>query len=297
MKKILLFLSCGLLLGCKDNFDITKLNGTDKLVVYCFPSPGDTTDIDLGRSQPVNGKGDAVMIADASVTYQVNGVALTIRNLGDGHYQAIGQQREGDRITLSVKANGLPGTMAETTIPAHLAIEKFEVDTVNMYDRDYEAFRESERFAVTFTDDAASEDFYAVKLVQKVGHHFRNLRINTHDEPAINGMSDIDYDFGFDDSSYQNVVFFTDKSINGRRYTLHLGMPYSRFSPPHRIELYRISPEYYRFIKSINDVSNNDMGKIGLAPITPTYSNVRGGLGVLGGCSSGLGPWLAGEED
>jgi len=149
MKKILLFLSCALLLGCKDNFDITKLNGTDKLVVYCFPSPGDTTDIDVGRSQPVNGKGNAVMIADASVTYQVNGVALTIRNLGDGHYQAIGQQRERDRITLSVKANGLPGTMAETTIPTRLAIEKFEVDTVNMYDRDYEAFRESERFADT----------------------------------------------------------------------------------------------------------------------------------------------------
>src|SRR3712207_9150021 len=45
-----------------------------------------------------------------------------------------------------------------------------------------------------------------------------------------------------------------------------------------RSELFHVTPEYFRFLRSISDADNNDMARVGLAVISPTYSNVKGGI-------------------
>lgn len=49
------------------------------------------------------------------------------------------------------------------------------------------------------------------------------------------------------------------------------------------MQLYHITPEFYHYVKSINDVDNNGLAERGFAIIEPTYSNVLGGIGVVGG--------------
>lgn len=47
-------------------------------------------------------------------------------------------------------------------------------------------------------------------------------------------------------------------------------------------ELYCITRDYYLFIKSLNDAANNGLARVGLAQISPIYSNIVGGIGLLG---------------
>ena len=44
----------GLLMSCKDSFDIDSLQEQPKLVVSCFPSMGDTTFVSVTRSVAVS---------------------------------------------------------------------------------------------------------------------------------------------------------------------------------------------------------------------------------------------------
>ena len=79
MKKILYFLLVSLLLvSCKDDFDIGKLQDASRLVVYCFPTVGDTTIIMVTKSVPVaTAKGERNVLTqqpvDADIIYKVNG--------------------------------------------------------------------------------------------------------------------------------------------------------------------------------------------------------------------------------
>ncbi len=48
-----LILTCLTFASCKDDFDVDKLQDTSRLVVYCFPTEGDTTLVAVSRSLPI----------------------------------------------------------------------------------------------------------------------------------------------------------------------------------------------------------------------------------------------------
>ena len=91
-----------------------------------------------------------------------------------------------------------------------------------------------------------------------------------------------------------------DTMLNGKSYTLHLGTNYSEDSVNEynstvnffKIYLYRFSEEMYKYLKSINDIDNNDLGEYGLAPIRSHYTNIENGIGLLGGCSIYETDWI-----
>ena len=123
--------------------------------------------------------------------------------------------------------------------------------------------------------------------------------INTDSEPLLNGITEIDSDFGFSMDFYQNCYIFNAASVSGRSYTLHLNVDdywisqYTSgwqmlYPKEYQVELYHVTPTYYRFLKSINDARNNDWAKVGLRQIAPAYSNVAGGLGVLAGYNASV---------
>ena len=82
MKRLLYILLASLsLVSCKDDFDISKLQDTSRLVVYCFPTVGDTTLVAVTKSVPVaTAKGDRNELCrqsvDAHIIYKVNGCLL-----------------------------------------------------------------------------------------------------------------------------------------------------------------------------------------------------------------------------
>lgn len=125
--------------------------------------------------------------------------------------------------------------------------------------------------------------------------------ITTASEPLLNPLSDIDDDFDFSSEFYQNFYIFDDATINGKTYTLHLNIePFVRAANMSdkaakelkrlynieegvEVELYHITPAYYRFLQALNDVSNNSLAQAGLSNIRTTHSNVRNGMGICAG--------------
>ena len=136
---------------------------------------------------------------------------------------------------------------------------------------------------------------WEVKLNDSI---FVYRKVFNDNEPLLNPLSEMDEDFGFESNYYQYFYIFSDESINGETYTLHLnlGSYYSveeyDFWQQYRVELYRITPEMYRYLKSINDVDNNELAQSGFSTLMPTYSNVHNGIGVVGGFALSKSEWI-----
>ena len=66
----------------------------------------------------------------------------------------------------------------------------------------------------------------------------------------------------------------------------------SNYKYSYKVYLYKLSRELFCYLKSVNDVKNNDLGHKGLAPIRSHYSNVENGIGVVGGCRITETEWM-----
>lgn len=325
------------LTACKDDFDINKVKSTPKLILYCMPTVGDTTVIQLTRSLPVNTKGIITPVTNAHINYTVNGKTAEIINMGDGTYKAVAHQAVGDHIALTAEADSLPAVSASTAILDAVVIDSVKIRRVSLYNDEYENVSDFYQLSATFTDPASTKDYYAVQVVDGTiihkgeiytqnGREGTALSDNTNkvdtvesvkqiyldSEPLLNELGEVDYDFGYDDNDYEHFYLFTDDDINGKTYTLHLNMwrdysdeivnlpdgrLYSReVSPYYRVILYHITPEFYHFIHSIGSLDNNDLAKVGLSNIAPSFGNVKGGIGMTAGYQKAKTKWIRYEK-
>ena len=68
---------------------------------------------------------------------------------------------------------------------------------------------------------------------------------------------------------------------------------YTPIPPRHlRVYLYTLSADYYYYLKAIQDAASGSISgtfqEIGLAEPVRTHSNIEGGVGILGGCHTGV---------
>ncbi len=356
-----LALVCLAFVSCKDDFDVEKLQDSPRLVVYCFPTEGDTTLIAVTKSLPIASfKGDKDVQShekvDAHIIYKVNGVECPVKRIENkqeaqlfteskndwalenlvGQYYAVGKQKEGDKVSLEASAEGCSTVSASTYIPGKVNVKLGEV---RLEEKSTDGDSYVDKLEASFQDDASAEDYYFVKVKYKSkggfamgiakdketsldtvyvyqSYEYYELKddyswnfdslfwyvssrsLQTASEPILNKKTKLDEDFGIDDYDfYDNAYIFNDRMINGRNYTLHLEADYGSygnyydhnfdwttvFGCTYVVELYKITPEYYRFLKSIDDAQSNSWADAGLMQVTPTYSNVRGGFGVVAG--------------
>lgn len=81
------------------------------------------------------------------------------------------------------------------------------------------------------------------------------------------------------------IEFRTDYTYEGESFYYSkegVLMSYSKQSCWYKVMVYHMSPESYRYAKSMYDRSHNSLAYVGLAPATFTYTNVAGGLGTVG---------------
>lgn len=293
MKKtnyLLIMITVLVLASCKDDFTVDDIQASPKLVVYCMPSPGDTTKIQVSSSVPVTSKSLSKAIpqyvSNATIVYSVNGQQYPATSLGNGIYRIVAPQRTGDKIHLEVSADGFAAVSASTVIPDTVPIQKVKVGRISLYDSDYSGTRPYDQVTVTFTDDGATTDYYAVAV-------WRNMELvtdlNLKSEPALHPLTDTDVDFGFDEDFYNNFYLFDDRSFNGTTYTLHLNADvysYSGQEAIYKVVLYKLTPEYYHFIQAINTHNNSWLTDAGFTDIKPSAGNIVGGIGFLGGYST-----------
>ena len=339
------------LAGCRDSFNIDNLNEQSKLVVSCFPSAEDTTWIEVTYSIPVS-KGAAIKdvydyleVRDAQVVYRVNGVERTVgwkdrvydyifghkqeRPKTIARYYVTGPHQPGDVVELSVSAPGYEPVRATTVVAKPVPITLNSVKEAKVYDTYDQSSHNVYQLAATFTDPAATADYYAVRVRCKHyrgtaigdlrpdcpnydawdfddGRHvewtmddessyksilqnwgevydfhlaldsaYTNPEVLLMGEPLLQTLSPTDEDFGFSNEFYQNFYVFSDEKIQGQTYTLHLNIgrwhdyniQYHYLPIKYQVQLYHLTPEFYRYVKSINDVDNNDLASAGLSMV------------------------------
>lgn len=307
-----------LLASCKDDISLPEAGNEAKLVVYCFPSTSDTTYISVSRSLPVKQYKEGMKIkniADARITYTVNGQQREIVNSGNGIYYVVGKQKTGDKIALTVSADSLPTASAETYIPDTVAIGDPKSRQTKVYDDDREEMLGYEQVMASFTDPSTTKDYYAVRVLLKnieyseddslYDERFYYPIINTKNEPILVSKTNIDDAFGFSDNYYGGLCIFDDAGISGK-YTFHLNVDnkndfwwnnYNDTKKYERVELLHLTPEYYKFLFSINAEENSDLAQYGLSQLMPTATNVNGGLGVVAGWNVSHTAWIRSKID
>ena len=312
MKKILFFIiTISVLASCTDSMDINDIKSDSRLVMYCFPSCNDTTFIQLSRSTPVNNSniGTSVGVDNASIIYKVNGIMKPVhlykasdRSTGaesSSLYYTTEKHNVDDKIEIQASANDIGSVSSFTTIPSMPVIDK--IDTLHLR----QGWNHYFMMHMTFTDDIKTKDFYAVRVIQKeIDKNYYNVpddtlsyisTINTDEEPLLNRLSNVDNDFGFSENFYRNFYIFDDKLINGKTYTMHLKMYGSSSSEDrsiyYKIQFFKITHEYYKFIKTLNNMNGNDLAEYGFSPVTPIFKNVKNGFGIVGGYNMVESPW------
>ena len=320
-----LMLLCLTLISCKDDFDIQKLQDHPRLVVYCFPTDGDTTLVGVAKSLPVasvKGYIDALSRekVDAHIIYKVNGVEQTVKRIANeeeaqlftrstnssvlsqlvGQYYVVGKQKAGDKISLQVSAPDFSSVSASTYIPEKVGVELGDVKLEMKSSDGYNTIT-IDRIEAVFHDNPSSEDYYSVKLKLQTKEASKSQMLLTENEPLLNNRTKLDDDFGMDNYEYfDNAFIFNDRTINGKTYTLHLDVHsnYSSYGFSYVVDLYKVTPDYYRFLKSINDAQSNSWADVGLMQVAPTYSNVKGGFGVVAGYNiSSVSKYFSHDED
>lgn len=285
---IILTILCSTFTACQDHFDINQLKEGNKLIVYCFPSDKDSTDIQVSAAIPLDGT-SATLPKEVQVSCFINGEKQDVRYLRNDDtdewdkyiYRLSIIPKEGDEVKIEVSADGYPSAQSVSTIPSTPQIDSITTREVQV---DGELYTQ---LCVKIQDNPNTQDFYAVRVFSKWDrNNWEKREINLYSEPVLNynlmGIPTLNEDIDYHDNFYT----FDDSSFsNDSTYTLHLNVEGKRGY--YLVQLYHLTYPLYAFLRSINDASNNELGKYGLAFTRPTYSNVKSGIGAVGGYGLG----------
>lgn len=314
---IFVFVTVILLPSCTYYFQLDDVAESPKLVMYSYPGSGDTTIVRLSRSMPVSAKGAIVSgLRSPDIRCTVNGTPVSLQWTTDslpgvpaGSHYLVTAYRDGDCVEFTASVEGLKAVSAATVIPV-----SFPLLSVEMKRKSSEP--STLQFLIRFKDEASRTDYYAVKVEKKL-MYWKNgvyseerylMALELKDEPLLDTFSGLDEMLLPDKEFYQNLYFWDDEKIQGKEYTLRLNTSYGAdyetdyewgeekehvvCKKQYRISLYSLSEECYRYLKSLNDQHSNQLTSSELAPIRPTYTNVRNGLGLVGGCRLMQTDWM-----
>lgn len=316
MKKIFYWFLSVMLTSCTYDFDLGKAEAAKKLVLYSFPSNRDTTIISLSSSVPVGSQEKLVDgIAGANISLSVNGKQQTIywndkktNSLPENCYYTIGKWNEEELVDLQAEVNGLPAIMAQTSIPERFLLEDIKLTARQGGDGAVL------RFQVTFKDNPARNDFYGIRVVKKTTDYmdgdstvlYDPVEFDLEHEPLLNNQSQLDDIFMLPNEYFQNLYIWNDQMVQGKEYTLRLDTGHQEDMDVEwndhyvRIEykayLYSFSQEYYTYLKTLNDIHNNSLGEYGLSSMQQHYTNVKNGIGILGGYHITETEWIKNVE-
>lgn len=295
--KYLIYMAVALLAlsSCQEKVDLSDIEGREKLVVYSFPGKNDTLFIYVSKSLPTNSnKKQTFKLTGVKCSYE--GQQRNVNYKGTGNdpilsevYYVTGSLRSGTEVRIEVSAEDLPTVYATSVLPPKPEILSTAIDTVFLKGEWFTQLR------VQFSNDADAA-YYGVRVIGVEKTEYQTSEeiqsVNTNSEPLLNGNSDADISFGTSNDYYHNMYIFENSQIKGTSYTLHLNLQNKKYVPCYKVQLYRITKDYYSFLKSLNDVDNNSLSNYGMSLMSPTYTNVTNGIGVLGLCSVVESPWI-----
>lgn len=311
MKKIIYMTLIAILSSCNYHFELDEVEAREKLVLYCFPSNNDTTVIQLYRSVPVNKKEPLdKSVRNADIHFMVNGKEQAIYwnedstlSLPAQCYYTLGNWGKSDCLQLKASATGLPLITTQTAMPGDFPLKEIRMTPKGGSENTLQVL-------VTFNDNRGTNDFYGIRLIKKgiktldnkEEVSFHSVEFDLKDEPLLNNLSDLDEIFMFSNHFFQNLYIWDDGKIQGKEYMIRLNMDYQKdydvdwdnfsYRTEYKIYLYTLSPEFYSYFKTLNNINNNDLGNHGFSPTFHHYTNVSNGIGVMGACRITETEWL-----
>ena len=315
MKKLwagYLLAACVVGSSCDGEVTIKGTEGEQKPVLYCFPSNlSDTTFIRFSWSKSVNGnEGINRDREGVGISFWLNGEERKVTSVvsdtqSGGSFFVLGRLEEGDDISVRVKLPDGKTVSAVTEVPSPFPLKKVRIKEVEAYGT------RAVRFEVTLQDRRTTEDYYGVKVLYRYPYDGLDLdetkdpvsctlMLNTDNEPLLNDRFGVDDVFHLSDDFYQHLYIWNDRKIDGREYTLSLdflldnkdALRMSEGNPLFKLVLYSLSEDLYKYLKSVNALNNNDLGKAGLAPVHKKYTKVVTGLGIVAGCNVYETDWM-----
>jgi len=281
--------------SCHDKIDLGKMSSNGKLVVYCFPCSGDTIAIKVSRSMPTNTASfDSLKIENVKCTIDDQSLPVFYKGRDDYRlptysFYAVGKASVGSKVELQIQAKGLPVVSSVAILPPIPEITKTDIDTV------YSKGEWFTQLKLTFKNPH-ERACYAVRVIRVEQYqdetNERIMPLNVDGEPLLNNNSDSNVDFDTSNDYYHDMYVFDNSQIADSAYTLHLNVQHSAYAQCYRAQLFRITSDYFKFLKSINDIENNSMSNYGMSLMTPTFTNIANGIGILGAYSIAETEWL-----
>lgn len=298
--------------SCEMEFDVKDIKGEDRLFVECVPSPlDDYFEIVVLGTRSIN---NPTLDSDLS--------RLNLQMTVDGKRQDLAVRTDGNRRIFTGSGTFVPGQnlVIEAYSPGY---EEIHAETVvpEMVE-DFKVWLEADDRGgyivnVKYQDDALTEDMYGVMVTERcieesadggfVGifqqETMKYIEPMTYNMDSSSGIlmdfhADVDNLIMWNDSRSRDGDYQTFRIRMSRSYDFpasdsnYTGQP-NMLKSQYKVHLLKLSPEFYRYYKGRQDEQNDFLGILGLSAATFTYTNVNGGLGVLGSMSHTESQWLS----
>lgn len=301
---IIFLLSSAIMListSCESEFELKGMDDEDRLHITFIPSTFMLPhEMAITGARSVNKPAQEYQSpSNLSIRLTADGEEIALEAKDQDHFLAHYEFIPGQIVRIEASADGFRPAYAETVIPE--PVKEFKT-TIVKSDEDYNSRL---KVTVEYPDNPETKDVYGALVVCET--------VDTHTGTRFSETGDI-YpiydDFGETEcrtASFNNfdIAYWNDsKETSGGRQKMEFeftGTVYDAGS--HTVEikyqvlLLKVSPEFYRYYNGQWDADNNALSFIGLSAPTFTYTNIMGGIGVLGSISYAESGWIADPQD
>ena len=295
--------------SCYKDLDLDEYRKPPKVVLNCAISPDTIIMASVSRTWFFTEVKPNACLSNADVKLYINGefkeqMKWTPKEnqqqlYTKGMYESTITPKAGDIIKI-VAASDYGTAQAEDIVPEEVTIEGVEITyqkseyTVDIYTSEghFQVPDYDVKYHITFQDNPDRKDYYLIRI----SGESRDISIGSleysSDPVFYKEGSYLEGIFGENKIYGQGGRTFTDETINGKKYTLRVreenvyGHSIYGGSLKRIISLYSISKPYYQYFTSIQSMEEGeftkDLAEYGLTEPMRIFSNVSGGVGIVG---------------
>lgn len=290
--------------SCYQDIDLESYRGEAKIVLNSIVTPDTVVMADISRTWFFTDNQPAEDFKDLKVELYINSRLKAIMVYNGEKYLSDIYPEEGDTIRICTEVEGKK-VVAEDVVPKLVQLKDVIVShrmvpsenssiEVDGDGNVIEKGKDNEfTYQITFQDEAGEKNFYFIRI-EECDNRQELGTLDYSYEPVFHLLSEqINGGMTGQTIEGQFGLPFSDEGIDGKEYSLTIKETGPDFFYDYgdfcyrRIRLYSISEAYYSYLVSLlaNDTEQSWQGGMidaGMAPPVPIYSNIKGGIGILG---------------
>ncbi len=278
------------IIGCSKSLDYQSTNQSSQLVLYAFPIADSALSVHVSESANILSNNNYESIEDVSVFVVCNNELITQSTYPSNTTWYTFDEvtiKSNDTIKILCYTDNETKFYGETIIPETVLINN--VDTITDSNSELRVINsETMNCIVQFDDPYEIKNYYQLRidLETKINNNttINTLDYNKDDQVFLYYENENDL---LVDIDYQGT--FNDDLINGKSYSLNLSIPQDSInitdtdSAQLKFYLFSLSDDYYEYYRS--SISEDSYRENIFYQAQNVYSNIEGGVGLVGGLS------------